>query len=523
LAKIAYLLLCHKRPDRVLEQVRVLTQAGDYVAVHADLNAGKQFGDKIAKGIAGNPHAVMADRVKCGWGEWSLVRASLNMIGAAIAAFPGATHFFLVSGDCMPVKPASFIRQALDDTGLDWIEHAEFFDGDWIQTGMKAERVTRRHYFNERTQRRRFYASLEIQRKLGIERMPPRGLKMRIGSQWWVLRRSTVEKVMDFVKARKDVRRFFATTWIPDETFFQTLVMHLVPREEVMSRPPTYLVFSDYGMPVTFSADHFGLLRAEDAFFARKISDYDDALRQRLGDLYLSDESIAETSSNGRGLYDFIRERGRKGRRFAPRIWESQATLGMDRRVSVLVCKKWHVAKRIAAQLSSSSKLKAFGYVFEEDDAGLPPLGNLSSTREKRKFHRRAFLNALFEIEEAGHIAICLDPGDLAAINDLDADGCQLDVIHIACRFDREWIAGHAMRVGLGSQVEAGGMHGQLLGALEQTIKDEVHGLRSAGIERFEEIEEGMTPGQMAGPLANTFGISIDEGARLARTEHLFD
>ena len=66
-------------------------------------------------------------------------------------------------------------------------------------------------------------------------------------------------------------------------------------------------------------------------------------------------------------------------------------------------------------------------------------------------------------------------------------------------------------------------MHGQLLGALERTILDETAQLRAAGIENFREIAQGAVPGQMASAFANTFGVSIDDGARLARTEHLFD
>ena len=53
--------------------------------------------------------------------------------------------------------------------------------------------------------------------------------------------------------------RFFRTTWIPDETFFQTLVRHLVPEGEIRTRTLTFLMFTDYGMPVTFYNDHFRL------------------------------------------------------------------------------------------------------------------------------------------------------------------------------------------------------------------------------------------------------------------------
>ncbi len=63
---------------------------------------------------------------------------------------------------------------------------------------------------------------------------------------------------------RPDVMRFFRTTWIPDETFFQTLVRHLVPDREIENRTLTFLMFTDYGMPVTFYNDHYDLLLGQD-------------------------------------------------------------------------------------------------------------------------------------------------------------------------------------------------------------------------------------------------------------------
>jgi len=93
LAKIAYLLLCHKNAERVLEQAQILTAKGDYLAIHMDKNAGSDFAETVKKGVADNPSVVLAKRVKCGWGEWSLIEASLNMIEAALTSFKDASHF----------------------------------------------------------------------------------------------------------------------------------------------------------------------------------------------------------------------------------------------------------------------------------------------------------------------------------------------------------------------------------------------------------------------------------------------
>ena len=97
-------------------------------------------------------------------------------------------------------------------------------------------------------------------------RIPP-DLQIQIGSQWWCLRRRTIEWILDFRRKRRDVMRFFRTTWIPDETFFQTLVRHLVPEKRDPPRTLTFLMFTDYGMPVTFYNDHYDLLLSQDALF----------------------------------------------------------------------------------------------------------------------------------------------------------------------------------------------------------------------------------------------------------------
>ena len=149
-------------------------------------------------------------------------------LNAAVAAFPRATHFYMLSGDCMPIKSAEYARAFLDREDVDYIESFDFYNSDWIKTGIKEERLIYRHWFNERTHKDWFYRSMEWQKKLGLARKVPADLVMQIGSQWWCLRRRTIELVLDFIKKRPDVMRFFRTTWIPDETFFQTIVRHLV-------------------------------------------------------------------------------------------------------------------------------------------------------------------------------------------------------------------------------------------------------------------------------------------------------
>ena len=201
MAKIAFILLCHKDPDAIILQAQQLTAVGDYISIHYDARAPKETDDRIRSELSGNPNVTFArKRIKCGWGEWSLVQATLYGVEAALQAFPRATHFYMVSGDCMAIKSATFAHRFLDQEDVDYIESVDFMEGDWIKTGFKEERLIYRHFFNERTQKRLFYWSFWTQRRLGLTRSVPDDLQVMIGSQWWCLRRRTIEDILDLLK-----------------------------------------------------------------------------------------------------------------------------------------------------------------------------------------------------------------------------------------------------------------------------------------------------------------------------------
>ena len=129
MAKIAFILLCHKDPEAIVHQALQLTAVGDYIAIHFDASAPKEAFALIEKELGDNPNVAFAKkRIKCGWGEWSLVQATLHAVEAAVDAFPRATHFYMVSGDCMAIKSASHAKSLLDADDCDYIESFDFFE-----------------------------------------------------------------------------------------------------------------------------------------------------------------------------------------------------------------------------------------------------------------------------------------------------------------------------------------------------------------------------------------------------------
>ncbi|MBN2906551.1 MAG: glycosyl transferase [Rhodobacteraceae bacterium] len=523
MAKIAFILLCHKEPDAIIRQAQRLTAAGDLMAIHFDARAPKEDYEKIRAALADNPSVTFArKRIKCGWGAWSLVQATLYAVEAAEAAFPRATHFYMLSGDCMAIKSAEYAHAFLDAHDADYIESFDFQESDWIKTGLKQERLIYRHFFNERTQKRLFYASFKAQQKLGLRRAIPADLQVMIGSQWWCLRRRTVEAVLEFIRARPDVVRFFRTTWIPDETFFQTLVRHLVPEAEINTRSLTFLLFSDYGMPVTFYNDHYDLLLGQDFLFARKISPQAHELKRRLGALYASTGVEFQISNEGSGLYAFLTGRGRIGRRFAPRFWETEASLGRERELMILTCKKWHVAKRLLARVRQVTNLPVVEYLFNEEGTELPDLGGIQSTLEKRTRHRRALMRMLFDYHETDRLVICLDPSNIDLMQDFYSDRSRTRMLEINCTFTDEYLIGHAHRVGLAGERTPPEVLERLLPTIRYDVVFESDRIRDANFPDLFRISESRSPDQNAAVLADFLSIPHDKAREIAATDYLF-
>lgn len=523
MAKIAYILLCHKDPIAVIRQAERLTAVGDYMAIHFDASASATEFNEIKTALADNPNVTFATkRIRCGWGEWSLVQATLNAVKSAVQAFPRATHFYMLSGDCMAIKSAEYTHRFLDDNDADFIESNDFFESDWIKTGWKEERLIYRHWFNERTQKKLFYAMFEAQKRLGLTRDIPADLQIMIGSQWWCLRRRTIEALLDFAKKRRDVMKFFAATWIPDETFFQTLVRHLVPGTEIRGRTLTYLMFTDYGMPVTFYNDHYDLLLSQDYLFARKISAQAQDLKRRLGLLYAAEGVQFQISDEGPSLFRFLTERGRIGRRFATRFWETESTLGRERELLIVVCKKWHVAKRVLDRMRQVTNVPAIEYLFNEEDTPLPDLGGIQKTLEKRTRHRRALMRMLFDYFETDRLIVCMDPGNLELLNDFASDRSVTRILEIECQFSDDYLTGHAMRVGLAGEQTSLETLERLLPTIRNDMVYEADQIRDAGFENHCRIREAASEQSNVDALAKFLAIPPDKATEIAAADYLF-
>ena len=281
-------------------------------------------------------------------------------------------------------------------------------------------------------------------------------------------------------------------------------------------------MFTDYGMPVTFYNDRYDLLLAQDSLFARKISTEATELKTRLGKLYASGRDDFKVSNEGRGLFKFLSGRGRIGCRFASQFWESETSLGRERELLILACKKWHVAKRLVGAIRHHTDIPTIEYLFDEQDASLRDLGGIQSNLEKRTRHRRALMRMLFDYYDTDRLIICLDTASLDLMQDFFLDRSTTKLLELECSLTDEYLAGHARRVGLAGNQTSDETLAQLLPTIRYDVLFESDRIRDTGFENYGRIVEAASPQDNAHPIARFLSVDDETARQIAETPYLF-
>ena len=265
---VGFLMLCHTALHRAAQVARHWAEAGCPVVIHVDSHVPPRQMDRLRADLADLANVRFSDRHHCEWGTFGIVAATQSAATLMLADFPRVEHVFLASGACLPLRPvAELVDYLAARSGTDFIESVTTADVGWTIGGLDLERFTLRFPFSWRKKRRYFDAYVRIQRRLGMRRRIPEGLAPHLGSQWWCLTRQTLKAILESPdRARHDA--YFKRVWIPDESYFQTLVRRV--SDQVESRSLTLSKFDFQGKPHVFYDDHLQLLRKSDCFVARK-------------------------------------------------------------------------------------------------------------------------------------------------------------------------------------------------------------------------------------------------------------
>jgi hypothetical protein len=266
---VGFVMLCHTALDRAAEVARHWAERDCPVVIHVDKRVKRAAYDGLVKALQDLPNIRFSPRHACEWGTWGIVAATQGAATVMLREFSEVRHVYLASGSCLPLRPVAELEAyLLSRPRTDFIESVTTEDVGWTIGGLDVERFTLRFPFSWRKQRRLFDGYVRLQRRLHYRRRVPPGLVPHLGSQWWCLTRQTLSAILESPE-REEIDRYFKRVWIPDESYFQTMVRQF--SSNVESRSLTLSKFDFQGKPHIFYDDHLQLLRRSDCFVARKI------------------------------------------------------------------------------------------------------------------------------------------------------------------------------------------------------------------------------------------------------------
>jgi len=300
--QISYIILAHENPQQIQRLIENLSCENVFFYIHVDLNKNIEKFEFLGN----NQRTTMIlDRAYCSWGDISLVNATLTCIRRAI--YDRRTgHVVLLSGQDFPIRKKSELRQTFEkNPSIEFIDcrpikevwpnhykyrtHAKKYDfsnkkGDFLSIpsifSLRPKAIIRNTArLLDRSIKDRTTKHLAALKLLFFYKKKPQGITFYGGSQWWALTITTLRKMVLHLEKHPEILAYFDQAVIPDEVFFQTLIMHLAkfnPDIEIT----TSLTYTRWkskkeDSPDTFQErDYKELMVASERFcFARKFNE----------------------------------------------------------------------------------------------------------------------------------------------------------------------------------------------------------------------------------------------------------
>jgi hypothetical protein len=270
--RLAYLIRAHHRPAQLARLVRRLDNDGSSFYIHVSGHASADMYGAMRAGLRGAANVHWTPRVKTYYGGFSLLKATLvglKEIGR-MDSLPDYT--ILLSGQDYPLKPPDALNRFFElHSGKSVIHHFALpSERYWRDENGGLDRV--RYWHFERIN----YGTRQLRIPL-IRRSFPSGFRPYGGAALWALSAECLRYVLDFVAQNESFVRFFRHVFIPDEIFFQTIILNSPLGEAIVNEELHYVEWPGGARPATLGFEALPRVMASNKPFARKFDVGHDA------------------------------------------------------------------------------------------------------------------------------------------------------------------------------------------------------------------------------------------------------
>jgi hypothetical protein len=273
---LAYIVSAYKLPDQLVRLVRKLDCESAHFFIHVDRKTHDSVYRRMEAALrSSNVHFL--SRHRSYYGGFGHVAATVKGMRELFRQRVPFDYTILLTGQDYPIKPArqidEFFRQ---HDGQSFIEYFPLPHEEWERGGLD-----RLSYWHFRFSRSYFRIP---RRSRGFERRFP-SLRLFGGSAYWCLSRECTEYVYRFLQQQSSYERFFKYVNVPEEMFFQTIILNSPLKEQVVNDDLRFVEWRNpeiAGGPAILGKDDFSDIVESSKLFARK---FDITLDARILDM----------------------------------------------------------------------------------------------------------------------------------------------------------------------------------------------------------------------------------------------
>ena len=276
--RVAYIISAYRNPGMLIRLARRLHSPQDQIFIHYDLRSSETDFLQLVQAFKGLPNVMLLPRHPCRWGDFGHVLASLKGIEEIARQGFAFDYAILLTGQDYPIKSNRMIRQRLASfAGRSFMESTAWPIPHW-EGGRGIRRIQNYHLHLPfpRWPLKLGWPPSRQHIAIPWRRTIPGGLHPHFGSSYWYLQRRCLQYIHEYVRRHPEYVLFFHKVLIPDECFFQTLLMNSDLADTIERRTLTYVNWRP-PWPGILTIQDLPQLQESDCLFARKFETSLDA------------------------------------------------------------------------------------------------------------------------------------------------------------------------------------------------------------------------------------------------------
>ncbi|SKC69929.1 beta-1,6-N-acetylglucosaminyltransferase [Maledivibacter halophilus] len=267
--KISFLILAHKDPFQLITFINTLDCEDVNFFIHVDKKSSMINHTALEELKHRNNVFFIEKRYDISWGGYKMIEATIGLMKEALKK-SDCDYISLHSGQDLPIKNKYEIINFLKrNRGKEFINHFSL-NVNWWWPNNALDRI-RYYWFIDQIGLEKSWELYEVQKKLKDKRKFLKDIKPYAGWQWWTITRECTEYIINYLNQNQSFCDYYKYTLIPDEGFFQTIVLNSHFRNRVINNNLRFIAGGGENLhPKTLTRDDYNYIMMSDMLFARK-------------------------------------------------------------------------------------------------------------------------------------------------------------------------------------------------------------------------------------------------------------